>query len=100
MQQVSDVMEKRGGDQRVGRAFLFCLKRRLQRVFELRHRLAEVGVAAPPREQLNDFVDYAHAVSISILVFTKRRCPIRNSAAARLDSNATPASAVNAPCQP
>ena len=73
MQQVSDVMEKRGGDQRVGRAFMFRLKRRLQRVFELRDRLAEVDIAAPPREQLYDFIDYVQVASISILVFTERR---------------------------
>src|SRR5262245_31068692 len=100
MKQVSDVMKQRGGDQSVGRAFLFCLKRRLQRVFELRDRLAKVGIAAPQRVQHYDFVSYAHVASISILVFTDRRCSIRSTAAARLDSNATPASAVNAPCQP
>src|SRR5262249_35637900 len=100
MQQVSDVMEQRGGDQSVGRAFLFGLKRRLQGVFKLRDRFAEVGVAAPPHKQLNDFVNYIHAAPISILAFTERRCSIRNSAAARLDSKATPARAVKAPCQP
>lgn len=42
MQQMSDVMEQRGGDQSIRRAFLFSLKRRLQGMFELRDRLAEV----------------------------------------------------------
>src|SRR5262245_21740160 len=69
-------------------------------MFKLRDRFAEIDIAAPPRKQLNDFVNNTHVAPISILAFTERRCSIRNSAAARLDSKATPASAVNAPCQP
>src|SRR5262249_60840099 len=88
-QQVSDVMEQRGGDQSASRAFLFGLKRRLQGVFQSRDRFAEVNIAASPHKQPNDFVNYVHAAPISILAFTERRCSIRNSAAARLDSKAT-----------
>ena len=61
---------------------------------------AQVIACDVAAEEAEQAVGTINAASISILVFTECRWSIRNSAAAKLDSSATRASAVNAPRQP
>src|SRR5262245_22460412 len=100
MQEVAEVVQAPAGDKMVRCVFLFTLPGSLQCVFELRDRLAEVGRAAIQREQIKQFVNHAHDVSVFSGVCTARRWLIRKAAAATLESSATPERAVNAPCQP
>jgi hypothetical protein len=54
VQQMSQVVQQRGGHQRVAGAFVFGQHGALQRVLQLRHRLARVLLAALVSKQLFD----------------------------------------------
>ena len=56
VQQVAQVVQQRGGHEFVGRILGLGQRRRLQRMLELRDRLAAVLLAAALDEQLLDFL--------------------------------------------
>ena len=87
--QVADVVQQGRHDQLVARARLLGVIGGLQRVLQLRDRLADVGGVSLGGEQFANLVDDVHGRAAS------RRCVAceRNTAAPTLVSRATPARA-------
>src|SRR5450755_1566241 len=99
MQQVADIVQQCSDHQPCGRAFALRVIGGLQRVLQLRDRLAEIRGAPLSFEDFNNAIADLHGCYTPCATAT-RRWPINSSAAAPLESNATPASARNAPVQP
>src|SRR5436190_17935464 len=86
-----DVVQQGLRDQRLVRAVARRQRRRLQRMLQLRHRLARVHLGATLFEQLEDFVHRTHATLL---------CSRQKNHAPNAVSSDTPASTRNAPDHP
>ena len=65
VQQVAEIVQQGGGDERVARAFGLAERRALQRVLQLGHRLAGVLLVAALGEQALDvFETQGHAILV------------------------------------